>query len=88
MPNKFEKLAKEAADMADDHFANEFSRLTRLNDADIDAIINESGISKVDLANVLQEVKDATASNEAKANAIRKIDNGVSALVSIAKRLI
>jgi hypothetical protein len=49
MPNKFEKLAQEAAEKADEHFANEFSRLTRLSDSDIDAIINESGISKKDL---------------------------------------
>jgi hypothetical protein len=88
MPNKFEKLAQEAAEKADEHFANEFSRLTRLSDSDIDAIINESGISKKDLAEVLNEVKASTASNEAKATAIKKINNGVSVLVSIVKRLI
>jgi hypothetical protein len=33
-------------------------------------------------------VKASTASNEAKATAIKKINNGVSVLVSIVKRLI
>lgn len=88
MPNKFEKLAKEAAGMADEQFTNEFAGLTRLNDAEIEKIINETGISKQDLAKVLKEVKDATASNESKANAIKNINNGVSALVGIAKKLL
>ncbi len=88
MPNKFDKLAKEAAQMADEHFASEFSSLTRLNDADAEKIINDSGISKQNLAQVLQEVKNASSSNEAKAKAIQNIDKGVSALVSIVKKLI
>lgn len=88
MPNKFERLAQEAANMADAHFTHEFSRLTRLSDVDINAIIQETGISKEALAGVLQEVKDAAASNEAKASAIKKIDKGVSALVAIVKRLV
>ena len=88
MPNKFEKLAKEAAEMADEDFKAEFSRLTRLNDSEIEKIIDDTGISKEDLAEVLKELKDATASNEAKAKAIQNINNGVSALIGIAKRLI
>jgi hypothetical protein len=88
MPNKFEKLADEAAKMADEEFKSEFSSLTRLNDADTEKIINESGISKQDLAKLLHEVKSATSSNEAKANAIRNINNGVSALISIVKKLV
>ncbi|HYO21501.1 MAG TPA: hypothetical protein VER36_03780 [Flavisolibacter sp.] len=88
MPNKFEKLAKEAAEMADQEFKNEFSSLTRLNDAETEKIISETGISKQNLAKVLQEVKNATASNEAKANAIKNIDKGVSVLVAIVRKLI
>ena len=88
MPNKFEKLAKEAADMADEEFKTEFSRLTRLNDSEIEKIIDDTGISKEDLAEVLKEIKDATASNEAKAKTIQNINNGVSALIGIAKKLI
>jgi len=88
MPNKFDKLAKEAAQMADEHFESEFSSLTSLNDAETEKIINDSGISKQDLAQLLREVKNASSSNEAKAKAIQNIDKGVSALVSIVKKLI
>jgi ribosome-binding protein aMBF1 (putative translation factor) len=88
MPNKFERLAKEAAQMADEEFKMEFSSLTRLNDSEIEKIIDESGISKQDLAQVLKEVKNATASNEAKATAIKNINNGVEALIGIAKKLL
>ena len=41
MPNKFDKLAKQAAEMADEEFKIEFSRLTRLNDDEIEKIIDE-----------------------------------------------
>ena len=88
MPNKFDKLAKEAADMADDEFKSQFTNLTRLNDAETDKIITESGISQQDLAQVLKEIKDATKNNEEKAAAIRNINGGVSALVGIAKKLL
>jgi hypothetical protein len=59
-----------------------------LNDAETEKIISNSGISKQDLAKVLQEVKNALSSNEAKAQAIQNIDKGVSAMVSIVKKLI
>lgn len=88
MPNKFDRFAEQAAHKADEEFRNEMAGLTRLNDAEIEAIIEATGISKKDLAGVLREVKDATASNEAKAKAISNINNGVSALVAIAKRLL
>ena len=88
MPNKFDKLAKQAAEMADEEFKIEFSRLTRLNDNEIEKIIDETGISKRDLADVLSKIKDSTASNESKAKAIQNINNGVSALVGIVRKLI
>ena len=88
MGNKFDKLAKEAADSADEQFKEEFSKLTRLNDAEIETIIDETGISKKDLADLLREVQDSTASNEAKAKSIQNINNGVSALIGIAKKFI
>ena len=88
MPNKFDKLAKQAAEMADEEFKIEFSRLTRLNDDEIKKIIDETGISKQDLADVLSKIKDSTTSNDSKAKAIQNINNGVSALVGIVKKLI
>ena len=88
MPNKFDKLAKDAAQQADEEFKEEFSKLTRLNDVEIETIINETGISKQDLAELLRKVKDSTASNEAKAKSIQNINNGVSALIGIARKFI
>lgn len=88
MPNKFEKLANEAAVMTDAQFKDKFTSLTSLNDAETKRLIEDTGISKQDLAKVLEEVKAATGSNEAKANAIKNINNGVSVLVGIAKKLL
>jgi hypothetical protein len=88
MPNKFDRLAEDAAREADESFKDKFSSLTRLNDAELEQIIFETGISKQDLNDVLKEVKNATVSNEAKAKSILKINNGVSALVAIARRFV
>jgi len=88
MPNKFDKLVDAAAQITDDEFKNQFTNLTRLTDSETEKLINDTGISKEDLAKVLKEVKDATASNEQKAAAIQNINNGVSALVAIAKKFL
>lgn len=88
MPNKFDKLAKDAASMADDDFKTQFNNLTQLTDDDTAKIINESGISRQDLTQVLKEIKDTTKSNDEKATAISNINGGVSALVGIAKKLL
>jgi hypothetical protein len=88
MANKFDALAKAAAKMTDEKFAAQFSSLTRLNDEEVEAIIKDAGISKADLAKVLAEVKDATNNNNAKADAINKINGGISALVGIAAKFL
>ena len=88
MPNKFDKFAEKAAQLADEHFKNQFSGLTRLNDDEVEKIINDTGISKEDLAKLLQEVKSAASTNEAKADSIKNINGGVSALIAIAKKLL
>lgn len=88
MPNKYEQLAKDAAQMTDDHFKNEFSGLTSLTDDDVAEIITQTGISKQDLAKVLQEVKNATDINETTAKNIGSITKGVSTLVAIAKKFL
>ena len=88
MPNKFDKIANDAANETDNQFRSQFNNLTRLNDDDTNKIINESGISQQDLAQVLKEIKDATKSNEEKATAISNINGGVSALIGIAKKLL
>ena len=87
MPNKIDKLADDAQVLTDEQFKVRFSSLTKLSDGDIGKIINDSGISKQDLASLLVAVKNATDFNNKTAQSIQSIQNGVQALVSIAKKL-
>lgn len=88
MPINWDEIAKEAGRSTDEQFKSQISDLTRLNNEEIESLINETGISNQDLANVLKEIKDATKSNTAKANAINNISKGVNLLVSLAGKLI
>lgn len=88
MPTDWKKLATEAGNATDDHFAGKISSLTRLNDDEIKALIEESGISKKDLVAVLEEIKSTTKSNQQKAKAISSINKGLDLLVSIAGKLL
>lgn len=76
-----------AASDSDAAFAGKMSSLTRLNDAEIQELLAK-GISRKDLSHLLQELKDASRSNEAKAEAIKNIRGGVETLISIAARFI
>jgi hypothetical protein len=76
-----------AANDSDTAFASKMSSLTRLNDAEIQELLNQ-GISKNDLSQLLQELQDASRSNEAKAAAIRNIRGGVETLITIAAKFI
>lgn len=88
MANKYDKLAGEAQAITDVQFKARFSSLTSLNDDDIGKVLRESGISKQDLAALLAAVKNATTYNNKTAQSISNIQNGVLALVSIAKKLL
>lgn len=88
MPNKFDKLADQAKALTDEQFKTRFSSLTKLNDSDISKIINDSGISKENLAGLLAEVKNATEFNNKTAQSVINIQNGVQALVSIVKKVL
>ncbi len=88
MPNKFDKLAAEAQAMTNAEFKTRFSSLTTLNDSDITKIINDTGISKEDLADLLVAVKSATDFNTKTAQSVSKIQNGVLALIAITKKLL
>ncbi|TBX66139.1 hypothetical protein EZL74_11160 [Flavobacterium silvisoli] len=88
MPIDWDKIAENAANSTDEHFSNQISGLTRLNDNEIQKLIFDTGISKQDLVTILKEVQDATKSNEAKARAINNIDKGIQTLVAIASKLI
>ena len=88
MPNKFDKLAADAKTLTDDQFRVRFSSLTTLSDDDIGKIINDTGISKQNLADLLVEVKKATDFNNQTVKSITNIQNGVQALIAITKKLL
>ncbi len=89
MANRFEQLAKNAANQTKTEFQIKASSLTKLTDVDIADIIEKSGISEhEDLANIIAIVKNATVYNEHTAKSITSITNGVNALLVIAKKFI
>jgi hypothetical protein len=84
----WEAVAKIAQNSTDTQFKNKMSSLTLLTDEDILSIVNDIGISKVDLVQVLKNVADSSSSNADKAEAIRGIDKGVNVLVALASRFL
>lgn len=88
MPADWKKLVEESGDKTKKEFRNEISSLTALTDSQVTALINETGISNENFAKVLEVVNSATLSNEKKAKAIQSIENGVTLLVGIVKKLI
>lgn len=88
MANKYEKLASEAQAITDAQFAERFASLTSLSDKEITKVINDTGISKEDLASLLLAIKNATSYNEATAKSVGNIQFGVQALVAITKKLL
>lgn len=88
MPNKWDELARKATESTNEQFKSEISSLTRLNDNEVEKIIMQTGISKLDLAAVLKEVKDATKSNSDKAKAIKNISKGMDVIVGFLAKLI
>jgi hypothetical protein len=88
MPNKYDKLAEQAQAMTDEKFRERFSSLTTLTDNDITKVINDTGISKQDLANLLVAIKNATDFNNQTVKSITSIQKGGEALVAIAKKLL
>lgn len=84
----WDQIINNAAQKTDQQFSSEISSLSRLNDQEINSIVNDSGISQKDLASVIKALKDATLSNQNKANAIASITGGVKALVGIAEKFI
>jgi len=88
MSINWDDIADGAAGAADKHFSDRMAELTRLEADEIDKLIFESGISRDNLTRVIEAVKDASVSNEAKAAAIGSIHKGVDALIAIAGRIV
>ena len=84
----WDKLANDAASQTDDQFKTTIASLTSMSITEIDQFIKESEISNANAVKVLQEINNAAASNNAKADAIANIDNGVSFLVSLAHKIV
>ena len=82
------QIIQDAANETDESYQSKISSLSSLNDAEIEKLITEEGISKQDLAAVLKEVTDATKSNQQKAEAIENITGGVKAVVAIASKFL
>lgn len=88
MSTDWNRIADEATEATDAHFATQIASLTRLNSAEINTLISESGISKHDLATVFKVLKESTTTNEAKANAIRNTSKGLQVLVALAAKVL
>jgi hypothetical protein len=88
MSNNWDEIANEAGQTTDEQFKSRISSLTRLQDSEIDTLINETGISQQNLVEVIKAVKDATQSNNAKAAAIQNISKGVEVIVGLAAKFI
>ncbi len=81
------ELANKASSQTEKDLQKDFESLTKLNIKDIDALLKQSAISKQNAALVLEEIKDATTSNNEKVKTISKINNGVNFLVSLVGKL-
>lgn len=82
------ELAAQAAQQTDTQFASQIASLTSMSTSEITTFIQESTISNANALKVLQEVNNATSSNNQKATAIANIDNGVNFLISIVSKIV
>lgn len=82
------ELAEQAAQQTDTQFATQIASLTSMSTNEITSFIEESAISNANAIKVLQEVNNATSSNNQKAEAITNIQNGVGFLISIATKIV
>lgn len=83
MAGKWDKLLDEAEKLTNKQLQKRISSLTSLSDDKIAKIIKETGISKTDIVEVLRIVNDARIKNNDKAQAIKKINGGLEALLKV-----
>jgi len=82
----WEEIRRKAKEKTDREFASEASSLIHLTDEEIKEI-TPTPIDKEKLAELMSVVKDATKSNEEKAEAIRSISGLAEAAVSMIRKL-
>lgn len=88
MTINWKKITKEAATATDKEYEQLISTLTSFKEKEVEQLILKTGISKQDLSKILQEVQNATKSNQAKAETIKNINKGIEVLVAIASKIV
>ena len=87
MPD-FKKLAETAANKTDEQFAEKMASLTRLHGDELLAIMKATGIDRPGLTQLLNVVQKTTLTNQQKAEAIKKVNNGLGFLIGVAEKLL
>lgn len=81
-------LAKNAASQTDAELNTQMASLTSLNVSEINDFITQSKITNANAIKVLQEINNATSSNDQKASAISNINNGVGFLIRLVSKVV
>lgn len=84
----WDALANKAASQTDKEFNTQLASLTSLKVTEIEAFISQSSITNADAVKVLQEINNASNSNNQKATAVANIDNGVGFLIRLVSKVI
>ncbi|WP_044397294.1 hypothetical protein [Lacinutrix sp. Hel_I_90] len=81
-------LAENAASQTDAELNTQMASLTSLNVSEINDFITQSKITNANAIKVLQEIHNATSSNDQKASAISNINNGVGFLIRLVSKVV
>ncbi|HUM46339.1 MAG TPA: hypothetical protein PLD84_05395 [Chitinophagales bacterium] len=87
MPD-FKKIAEAAAVKTDEQFAVKVSSLIRLNSPELLKLMNETGIDRASLSQLLNVLQKTTLSNQQKAEAIKKVNNGLGFLIGVSEKFL
>lgn len=84
----WKKIVEQAGKNTDERLKNEIAGLTSLNDEEITTLINETGMNKEELQNAILAVRQASKSNQVKAEAIRSIAKGSEVVIRILSKIV
>jgi hypothetical protein len=84
----WEKIVNKAATTTDNKFKTLMASLTRLTSKQVEDLLKDPKINKEELARIIQVLNDAQTSNNAKADAIARINGGVEIVVGLAQKLL
>ncbi|MCX6150084.1 MAG: hypothetical protein NTX22_06140 [Ignavibacteriales bacterium] len=87
MSKSIKEIIEEARQKTDQQLAGEITSHTNLTEEEINKIA-PAKLDKENLAKLIDIVKDATKSNEEKAQAVKSVDQFVSLLISIAGKVL